>query len=187
MVESYKEAKARHRAWRVAAYAATRAGAIAAGIADPALYLADIDDTALETWRATWVGSHPSGAGDWNWPALVEAQPRKAAVLPIAIWSGADLCGLALGHASRRRASGERHTITLTYVERRPVPPAVPLRGSVIALAVAAAQNYGSMVSARRLRLRYPDRALLGYYGKLGFEVAWKGNKAVYCEQEIRR
>ncbi len=59
MVESYKEAKARHRALRVAAYAATRAGAIAAGIADPALYLADIDDTALETWRATWVGSHP--------------------------------------------------------------------------------------------------------------------------------
>jgi len=111
--------------------------------------------------------------------------PRRAAVLPIAIWYGEDLCGLALGYASRRRAAGIRHTISLTYVERRPAPPAVPVRKHVIPLAVAAAQNYGSAVGASRLLMRNPDPGLLWYYHALGFEVAWRGARPLYCAQEI--
>jgi hypothetical protein len=170
---------------RLDVYAATRDDAVADGICGPALRLADINERALEVWRTTWMGTHPSGAGGWNWPALVQRMPRRAAVLPLAIWHGADLCGLALGHASRHRAAGVRHTVTLTHVERRPEPPIVPLQRRVIPLAVAAARNYGLALGASRLILRYPDPNLLRYYKLLGFDVAWEGGQPVYCEQEI--
>lgn len=181
----YYLARVRHAASRMEAHEATRKDAIAEGICGPDLRLADIDARALDAWRSTWIGEHPSGAGGWDWPRLVEEKPRRAAVLPLAIWYGADLCGLALGYASRHRAGGVRHTVTLTYVERRPDPPAVPLQGRVIPLAVAAARNYGLALGATRLVLRYPDPKLLWYYGLLGFEVAWKGGQPVYCEREI--
>ncbi|HEX8697083.1 MAG TPA: hypothetical protein VF746_31985 [Longimicrobium sp.] len=147
------------------------------GSIGPRLRLADIDRRALARWSDTWTGSHPSGAGGWNWPDLVALQPRRAALLPLAIWYGPDLCGLALGHASRPGSGGVRHTVTLTYVERRPEPPSVPLRGKVVPLAVAVARSYGLALGAKRLRLRYPDPNLLQYYQLLGFDVAWKGEK----------
>jgi hypothetical protein len=92
---------------------------------------------------------------------------------------------MALGQASRHRAGGVRHTVTLTHAERRPEPPEVPLRGYIIPLAVAVARNYGLALGATRLRLAYPDHNLLRYYELLGFGVAWQGGKPVYCEQEI--
>lgn len=183
---SYRQAKARHAGVRMEAYEAARDDAIANLGLGASLRLADIDGHALDAWRRTWAGrAHEMGAGGWNWPALLENRPRRAAVLPIAIWYGADLCGLALGQASRHRAGGVRHTVALTYAERRPEPPEVPLRGHIIPLAVAVARNYGLALGATRLRLAYPDPNLLRHYELLGFDVAWQGGKAVYCEQEI--
>ncbi|MFL5386412.1 MAG: hypothetical protein ACJ8GN_28165 [Longimicrobiaceae bacterium] len=186
MFGRYRQAKARHAAARLEAYEATREDAIADGLGS-LLRLADTDGRALDAWRQSWAGrAHQNvEAGAWNRPALVDQLPRRAAVLPLAIWNGSDLCGLALGHASRHRAAGVRHTVTLTHAERRPEPPEVPLRGRIIPLAVAAARNYGLALGATRLRLRYPDRNLLWYYELLGFDVAWEGGKPVYCEQEI--
>jgi hypothetical protein len=149
------------------------------------LRITDIDEHALATWQRTWRGTHPSRAGGWNWPLLLEGLPHRAAVLPIAIWYGDDLCGLALGQASRRRLNHSRHTVTVTFVERRPEPPAVELRGQVITIATAIAREYGLIVGARRLRLRAPDRNLLPYYEQHGFWIAWKGNVPVHCEKEI--
>ena len=185
MFESYKEARARHTILRHEAYAAAREEAISIQRVHPSLHLADIDGRALDRWRSTWIGAHRSGAGRWNWLALVEQLPRRAAVLPLAIWFGEDLCGLALGHASRHRTFGGRHTMTLTHVERRPEPPEVPLRGRVILIAITAAENYGLTLGATRLRLSHPDRNLLPFYLRLGFSVARKGDKPVYCEREI--
>ena len=128
---------------------------------------------------------HPAGVGGWNWASLVERQPHRAAILPLAIWYGTDLCGLALGRGSRHRAPGVRHTVTLTHAELRPEPPDVPLRGLIIPLAVAVARSYGLALGATRLRLEHPDRNLLWYYERLGFEVVWQAGKPVYCEQEI--
>ncbi|HEX8243022.1 MAG TPA: hypothetical protein VF541_05995, partial [Longimicrobium sp.] len=184
MLETYRSARTRHAGARLEAYAATYTDATPR--VGTALRLADIDRRALDAWRTTWRGRcHPSGVGGWSWPELVYNYRRRAAVLPLAIWYAGDLCGLALGYASRHRMVGARHTITLSYVERRPEPPRVPLHGFVIPLAVAAARNYGLAVGASRLRLAYPDRNLLGYYAALGFAVAWEGGRAVYCEQEI--
>jgi hypothetical protein len=177
----YRHAKARSEAYDLSEYVAVRRG-----LCGPDMRLTDIDAKALATWRSTWLGTHASGAGGWNWETLVEGSPRRAAVLPVAIWYGDDLCGLALGQLSRRRINGSRHTMTLTYVERRPEPPDVPLRGQVVAIATMVAENYGVIHGARRLRLRAPDRNLLSYYQQHGFSVAWKGNVPLYCDREIR-
>jgi hypothetical protein len=182
---AYTAARRRHSAARAAAYDVARLEAVEEGVCGPELRLADIDEAALGVWERTWHGTHPSGAGNWDWPALIERLPRRAALLPIAIWYGEDLCGLGLGYASRRRANGSRHTVTLTYLERRPEPPPVALRGNILGLAVAAAAGYGMTVGARRLRLRNPDRNLLARYQRFGFGVVWKGSIPVYCEKEV--
>ena len=182
----YIAARDRHARIRADAYELSRIDAVAQGVCGPDLRFADIDEQALFVWQSTWRGVHPSGAGCWNWPSLLETIPRRAAVLPVAIWYGNDLCGLAVGQASRRRFNGSRHTVTLTYVERRPEPPEVPLRGHTIALMTAVAENYGIIIGARRLCLRAPDRNLLPYYQRHGFEIAWKGNLPLHCEREIR-
>jgi hypothetical protein len=183
LLPAYAAARRRHAVEREEAYESAREEQMQ--VCGPDLRIADIDARALEVWHATWRGVHPYPAGNWNWPGLVERLPRRAAVLPIAIWYGDDLCGMALGYASRRRSNGSRHTITLTHVERRPEPPAVPLKGYTVAIAVNVALKYGLSMGARRLRLRNPDRKLLGYYQGLGFAVVWKGEIPVYCEQEV--
>lgn len=183
----YAAARDRHARIRADAYATAREDALEKRLCGPELWFGDIDAHTLAVWERSWRGVHPSGAGGWKWPVLVENLPRRAAILPIAVWYGDDLCGLALGHASRPRLNRSRHTVTLTYVERRPEPPAVPLRGHVASLAVMVAERYGEAVGARRLRLLNPDRNLLTYYQGLGFQVVWNGAIPLFCEQELFR
>jgi hypothetical protein len=185
VIETYRRARERHASLRQEAYTLTRDAAVAAGICGSALRLGDIDEWALQAWRETWTGRHPSGAGGWEWPRLVSQLPHRPAIMPLAIWYGDDLCGLALGHLSRRRTAGMRHTVTVKRVERRPEPPQVPLRRSVALLAINAAANYGRAFGARRMLLAYPDVRLLGFYESLGFRIARTGGLAVHCEQEF--
>jgi hypothetical protein len=103
----------------------------------------------------------------------------------MAIWYGSDLCGLALGQASRSRADGTRHTFTLSFVERRAEPPPVPLRGLITRLAIAVAENYGRVLGATRLILRNPDPRLLPHYEVLGCKVVQELHGPLYCLKEI--
>lgn len=184
---AYEAARERHARIRAEAYAVARLDALKQGLCGPQLWFGDIDAEALAVWNETWTGVHPSGAGKWNWPSLFEQLPRRAAVLPIAIWYGGDLCGMALGHASRARFNRSRHTVTVTHVERRPEPPAVPVRGHIAELAIMAVKRYGEAVGTRRLRLLNPDRNLLSHYEGLGFRTVWNAEVPLYCEQEIFR
>ena len=182
---AYAAARHRHARMRADAYEVARLDALRQGLCGAELWFSDIGARALAVWKETWTGAHPSGAGKWNWPMLVEQLPRRAAVLPIAIWYGDDLCGMALGHASRPRFSRSRHTVTLTHVERRPEPPGVPVRGHIASLAIMAAEAYGEAVGARRLRLLNPDRNLLSYYEGMKFETVWNAGVPVYCQKEL--
>ena len=111
--------------------------------------------------------------------------PRRAAVIPVAIWHGELLCGLGRGYLTRRRLGG-RQAAVLQYVES--CPSNHPLRGRIIEIAAAAAEIYGAESGARHLRLMNPDPALVGYYcSNFGFRVAHKGAAARYCEREILR
>jgi hypothetical protein len=181
----YAAARRRHAIEREEAYEIARQVAIERKTCGPDLRITDIDEDTLDVWHGTWRGVHPSGAGKWNWPNLVEQLPHRAAVLPIAIWYGRDLCGLALGQASRRRGNGSRHTVTLTHIERRPEPPDVELRGKIVLIAVEVALMYGRGIGARRLRLRNPDRNLLRYYELHGFDVVWENGVPVSCQREV--
>jgi hypothetical protein len=183
----YAAARDRHARMRAEAYAVARLDALKQGLCGPELWFGDIDAEALAVWAQSWGGVHPSGAGGWNWPALVDSLPRRAAVLPIAIWYGDDLCGMALGRTSRRRVYRSRHTVTLTHLERRPEPPDVPLRGHIADLAVGVTRRYGESVGAQRLRLLNPDRNLLSYYEGMGFETVWSAGVPVYCQKELFR
>lgn len=186
MLSLYAQSKRRHAAIRSEAYAFVQQDAVRNASLPADLRIGDIDDGALAVWESTWARrQHPAGAGGWNWPVLLDSLPRRAAVLPAALWSGQDLCGLLLGRASRHRREGARHTITLTHVERRPEPPPSPLHGRVLLLAIAVAETYGGALGATRLRLGCPDPRLVGWYEQLGFSVARAGQKAVYCEREI--
>ena len=185
-VDSYRAASDRHRRARVEAYDAARNDVIANLGIGSELRLADIDAAAMAEWERSWARrKHPRGVGGWNWPELVRALPRRAAVLPMAVWYGSDLCGLALGQASRSRADGLRHTFTLTFVERRAEPPPVPLRGFIIRLTIAVAENYGRVIGATRLVLRNPDRHLVAHYEVLGFKVVQESKGPRYCLKEI--
>lgn len=187
LLPAYGAARKRHAKARAEAYDVARHEALEEGVCGPELRITDIDEDVVAAWEQSWRGAHPSGAGGWDWRGLLENVPRRAAVLPFAVWFGDDLCGLALGQASKRRWNGSRHTITLTFVERRPEPPPVPLRGQVIAVAVMVARHYGLLLGARSLRLRSPDRKLLAYYERRhGFKTTWKASVPLHCEKEIR-
>jgi hypothetical protein len=181
----YAAARDRHARMRANAYDVARYDALARQACGPALRFTDIDADASARWAQSWRGTHPSGAGGWKWPTLVESLPHRAAVLPVEIWYGDDLCGMALGRASRRRFNRSRHTVTLTHLERRPEPPDVPLRGHVADLAVGVARAYGEAIGARRLRLLNPDRNLLSYYEGMGFRTIWNAGIPRYCEKEL--
>lgn len=182
----YRDAWLRHRGARRLAYATVRTTVIINGDLGPELKIADIDQIALDAWERTWGRrKHPSGAGGWDWPEVVRRGLRRAAVLPVAIWYAEDLCGLALGRASRSREGGFRQAVTLSVIERRPEPPPVAIRGSVVQLVVAVAEKYGRAIGASQLRLDSPDPKLLQWYESFGFEVVWVRGRPVSCTREI--
>jgi hypothetical protein len=146
--------------------------------------LADIDAHALEIRRATWIARHWTGSGGWNWEALVTPIWRRPAGLPLAIWSGERLAGLVVAHASKRRRSGARHTLSLRCIEANP-DPGHPLRRFVVPIALFVSTRYGEALGAERLRLIDPVPGLLPRYLKLGFTIAGRSGRGLYLERRI--
>ena len=183
---SNEAARSQHAGIRREAYTATREEAMAVFNLGPQLRLADIDQIALDAWSATWNTQRPGGdTGRRDWPTLVQGFARKAAVLPLAIWYEEDLCALAIGRVLKARHGGMGYAVTLSYVERRPEPPRLPLKRTWTMLIVAAADNYGRALGAQWVRLRSPDRSLVPHYERMGFEIAREEKIVVYYQKEI--
>jgi hypothetical protein len=149
-----------------------------------AVQLADIDGYALETRRRTWTFPHWSGSGGWNWDALVRPVLRRPSGFPLAVWSGDQLLGLAIGRASKRRASGRHHTLSIHYVETHP-DPFHPLRSHILSIVFEAAEQYGDALGAERLRLVAPIPALMPLYLGTRFGIAGRYGHALYLERAI--
>lgn len=156
------------------------------GIVGDDVRLTEIDDAALEAWRQSWRGRHPSGDGGWNWERIVRPLHRRPSAFHVAIWSGDRLCGLAAGRMSAKRRDDVRHTISVHYMEADP-NPARPLVGLITFLVIRSAEAYARRLGASRIRLVEPLRGVLHLYLNFGFMVAWKGKKPVYCEKGIER
>ena len=150
------------------------------------VHLADIDRQALAVRRHTWTYPHWSGAGGWNWDKLAHSVLRRPSGFPIAVWSGDRLLALAVGRASRRRASRMRHTLSIHYVEAHP-DPLHPLRGRVLRIVFNAAEEYGRLLGAKRLRLLDPLPELVPHYRSMGFGIAGQYGRLVYLERRIDR
>lgn len=178
----FHEALQRYARLRRLAYDLTERLADPGGAAG--IRLTDIDPHAQEVWRSTWARPHPLGYGGWDWEALVARVCSRPSAFQVAIWSGEELCGLAVGRLSRRRPSGRRHTVSVHYLEGNPHREH-PLRGKIAALAIAAAGAYGSLVGAWRIRLVDPLPGVLRTYQRLGFSIARESGARLCLEKRI--
>lgn len=177
-------ALARYARTRRIAYDEVVEQAVRGGVADASLRLTDIDHGVLDTWKVTWRTRNRSGDGGWNWERIFHPLRRRPAAFHVAIWSGDQLCGLAAGRVSAKRAGGVRHTVSIHFIESSPDRDQ-PLRGRVALLAITAAEVYGRALGASRIWLIDPLPGALPLYGKLGFKVALARGCPVYCEKEI--
>ncbi|WP_420129996.1 hypothetical protein [Longimicrobium sp.] len=183
---SFQHAQERYARIRQSAYALARDDVLAAGQCTAPVRLADCDPYTLSFWRTTWSGPHPSGWGGWDWEPLLRRAWRNPSAFHLAIWSGKILCGLAVGRVSNRDREGVRHALFVDYIESAH-PPDHPLRGSIAALAIGAAEAYGKAVGAQSLRLMQPLPSILHLYVGLGFGVVKDKERVLYCERRIER
>jgi hypothetical protein len=177
-------AKQHYARLRRQAFASVIRDAVHSGAIRAPLQLAHTDEDTIAAWRATWRGSHPSGFGNWDWERILRRAWRRPSAFHVAVWSGDRLCGLGVGRLSKRRPLGVRHTLSLHFIESAH-DDLHPLRGSIAALVIAAADAYGRLAGASRLRLIEPLSGVLRYYEDLGFAVARKAGQPVYCERRI--
>jgi hypothetical protein len=146
--------------------------------------LSDIDGHTLEVRRRTWVYPHWSGAGGWDWDEIVPSVLRRTSAFPVAVWSGDRLLALAVGRASKRRASGRRRTLSLHYIGGHP-DRTHPLRNRILAIVFGAADEYGRAIGASRLRLVNPLPGPAPLYLHAGFGIAGRYGQHVYFERAI--
>jgi hypothetical protein len=178
---SYAEAKAYYQRHRLTAYTHVR---VALADAFPELRLAEIDARALAAWREQWTDPHPSGSGGWDWQTLSDKFRRNPAAFTLALWSRDLLCGLAVGSASQRRATGERAAVSVQFVES--IPRRVhPMKGDVGLIATTAVAAYGAAIGATHVRLANPLEGAVHIYVALGFGTVRRHGRIVYCEREI--
>lgn len=132
-----------------------------------------VDDAALDAvdrWNGRLV------AFPWRErliPVLEKSHPRR---LDLALWSGGQLCGLAIA-----RLSDAKEWISLTHAESNPEPHA--LKGRVIPLVLTAAQIYATLVQAKDSKNRCPKVRILNplpearaWYAACGFGTLVRAN-----------
>jgi hypothetical protein len=150
------------------------------GIVDESFSISRIDPRAVQAWERTWRGTpHWSTKGGFHWALLAHQFCRKPRNFSAALWVGDELCGLAVG-----RLSPSHDVLTLHFMEGSPRPEH-PLRANVARFIFACAEYYGAAVGARTLLLKNPDAALEGYYGRLGYGVAYDAGNARYCKRTL--
>lgn len=184
-VSLFRQAQSYYAGLRRIAYDHAAGEALVRGVHRAPVRLADTDEQTIAVWRSTWTGRHPSGAGGWPWDVLLRKAWRRPSAFHLAIWSGGELCGLAVGRLSRRRVLGIRHTLSVHFMEGSP-HPRHPLKGDVALLVIVAADAYARAMGAHRLRLMNPLPGALPIYLRYGFTVARVTGQAVYCERRIQ-
>ena len=184
MSRSFEQTVAHYRALQHMACWRAQDAIIRTGAAAAPVVLRRYDAMAEAAWHSDWQGrGHPTGSGGWNWPEIVRSRWKRPAAFRLAIWSGSTLCGLAIGHPSKRTRAGGRKTLSVNLIEGAPF--AHPLQGSIRLLTVSFALSYGRMLGASRVRLVQPLPGIINHYAAMGFSIILRGGRALYCEREI--
>jgi hypothetical protein len=110
--ETYRYAQSRAKAFATAE-------ALYESASSSAFSLRGIDSHALFAWRTRWPAHQglDRDMGRWDWEMLAASYHRRPSAFHLAIWSGNELCGLAVGRPSR-----SRRRLTVEYMEGSPNP-----------------------------------------------------------------
>jgi hypothetical protein len=184
MFRSYAATVAHYRALQSGAHRITEDAFDGSGLLPAPLALRSYDARAEDAWRATWrLYRHPGGGGGWPWPLIMRTRWRRPSAFRLAIWSGPTLCGLAIGHPSKRTSGGRRNFVAVEIMEGAPF--AHPLKGSIAEVMALFAQTYCRALGGSRVRLLHPDPALIGWYQALRFAPVYQKGAIVYSEREV--
>lgn len=170
---------------RLAHFAELRGVAYAAATSELQLTvharLVSINQEALNAWTSDWRPRHAVTPlrGGWNWGEDAASYMREADAFHLAIWSNQKLCGLAVGAPTKGHKS-----LVIHAFEGSP-DPTHPLKGSILALVLEAADAYARVLGATRLRLHWPALELIPTYQRLGFELVTE-RSVQYCGRGIR-
>jgi hypothetical protein len=97
----------------------------------------------------------------------------------VAVWSGATLCGLAVGKPS----DGPSH-LAVRLLEGSPAQTH-PLKGYVAGCVAEAGISYARLLGKAQLRFLWPLPGALPTYRRLGFTVVADDPEPSYCFLEI--
>ena len=141
----------------------------------------NIESRAFIAWKVQWQPLHTGrqDLGEWDWPQLAQYYLAKPESFHLAIWSQSILCGLAVGRPRRAKSS-----MTVEFIEGSPEPHH-PLKGSILALTIVAADAYARAIGCLMLRISEPAPGLLPIYAEFGFRLVKVGSTVRYCERRI--
>jgi hypothetical protein len=146
---------------------------------DARVDMRDIDRSALESFALSWA-LHSGRLVTWPWNGIAADYRRKFLErFEAAIWSGDQLCGLAIG-----KPSNARNVMALHFLEGNP-NVGHPLKGMVHVAALEAVLAYAIALQTRHLRLIDPLPAVVPLYAKFGFRLVAPRTGSAYCEMEI--
>lgn len=141
-----------------------------------------IDDDALAAVRATWEPLRRAEVFRWQDQMRIvhQSHPRR---LDLALWSGGQLCGLALA-----RLSDNKCWLSLTFIEGSPIP-SHPLKGLVVPITLIGADIYSGLVQYEavqpidkpQLRILNPLPGAMACYERQGYSEVVPANGYTYA------
>lgn len=163
-----------HEARREAVHIEVEAGLNANSQLPAYVRLGPIDAMAVATFKTSWLNA------TWDWPQYAAIyRQKKYARLELAIWSGSQLCGLALG-----KFSPACRVLQMNFVEGAPY--AHPLKGHVLEIAVehgiVLGTAYGSSVFRVTRPASHVQAALASY--PVPFSFVAHDPSVPYCYSE---
>lgn len=146
--------------------------------------LTDINVEALHQvsiWRSQYYGALKNRTPGWDWVKEVAKFRRRPRRVELAIWSGANLCGLVIGRVSDRRVVASIHLLESN-------PGQNPLKGNIAAIAIRWLSTFAFTISCKEISIERPVPELIEFYRELGFsnEIT-RGKKIVRLKNRINR
>lgn len=131
--------------------------------------LRHIDYRALSTWTEVWIPGDNTfytehGAWDWGKQNKTLKNRHKERLFDVSIWSGEQLCGLALGHLSRVE------TLAIEYIQGSPISTH-PLKGQILNIVIMLAFEYAKLTKRKNVRIIDPIPPLINTYKTFGFQL----------------
>lgn len=133
------------------------------------LDLREIDDEALEL----------SQGWGFPWRKIVGQFRPYDRRFEVAVWCGRELCGLAVGRASK----GKRN-VTIHFIERS--ADQNPFAGAITLIVTECAYRYAQILGSEWLIAKNPVPEMVPTYERLFFALAGNRKGSTYYAREIR-